>query len=52
MSKNLDREFCQAVLSFDEMDVRKIVELEPKSQTILGPCKNLQMLIMRGLCHK
>ena len=52
MPRNSDDKFHEAVLCFDEMSIRKIMALERKTQTILGPYDKLQMVIMRGLCQK
>lgn len=38
-----------AVISFDEMYLSKRIEFEPKSEQILGPCNNVQVMCARGL---
>ena len=46
-------DFCIAGLTFDEMDLRKNrIEFDQRTETMYGPCKKVQMVMMRGLPQK
>jgi hypothetical protein len=44
-----DLHFEYAMLTFDEMEVKKTLEVDQKNQRIIGPHKKMQMVMMRGL---
>ena len=41
-----------AVISFDEMEICKILEYDHESDRVFGPHKKLQLVMVRGLCKK
>ena len=44
-----DKLFEYAMLAFDELEVKKTLEVDQKNQRIIGPHKKMQMVMMRGL---
>ena len=49
--ENTEQKFYEeSVLIFDEVDLKKnVIEMELKTQTVYGPCKKLQCVMLRGL---
>ena len=44
-----DKLYEYALITFDEMDVKRTYEVDQKNQQIIGPHKKLQCVMMRGL---
>ena len=50
MAANTDKElFNHAMLTLDEIDVKRTIELDKKNQKIVGPFKKMQTVMIRGL---
>ena len=47
--KSKDVRFHEAILTFDEMSLKQKMEMHMKTQTIFGPHKKAQTVMMRGL---
>ena len=50
MAENTDDElFRYAMITLDEIDVKRTIELDKKQQKIIGPHKKMQTVMIRGL---
>ena len=50
MAANTDEElFNHAMITLDEIDVKRTIELDKKNQKIVGPFKKMQTVMIRGL---
>ena len=44
--------FNYAMITLDEIDVKRTIELDKKNQKIVGPFKKMQTVMIRGLASK
>ena len=50
MADNTDEKlFRYAMITLDEIDVKRTIEIDAKQQKIIGPFKKMQMVMVRGL---
>ena len=50
MAANTDQAlFNHAMLTLDEIDVKRTIEFDKKKQKIIGPFKKMQTVMIRGL---
>ena len=44
--------FKHSMIVFDEIDVKRTIEMDKKNQKIVGPYKKMQTVMIRGLASK
>lgn len=44
--------YKEAQLTFDEMSIKSTLEMDKKTQTVIGPHDKVQVVMMRGLGPK
>ena len=52
LSGNLPSDYRDCILSFDEMSIKQCYEYSHQEEKVYGPCKKLQIGILRGVFHK
>ncbi len=52
LSGDLPSDYCQAILSFDEMAIENCMEYHHGQDKVYGPHSKVQVGILRGLLHK